>query len=259
MQLVNIEFVECPPSGRQTVRARRVRLGDVTASGRLRLDALARYLQDIATDDVLEEGLGGPWVLRRVALQVGQFPRYNDDIELTTFCSGIGPRVAERRTTVRIGSRIVVETLAIWVYVDARGRPAPIEPEFLSLYAASVNGRRVTGRLRHQPPPGEARSRPWPLRVADVDVLEHANNAVAWASVEDALAESAARADRRGGNPDPDAGDLGERLVRAEMEYRSPLDPGEEPDLRVVVRRDGLSSWLTVGDVVRTSTTLDLS
>ncbi|MFM2113860.1 MAG: hypothetical protein RL643_818, partial [Actinomycetota bacterium] len=31
-----------------------MRLGDVTPKGRLRLDATARYLQDIATDDALD-------------------------------------------------------------------------------------------------------------------------------------------------------------------------------------------------------------
>jgi acyl-ACP thioesterase len=250
-----IEFVEGPPAGRQTIRTRRVRLGDVTTSGRLRLDALARYLQDVATDDVLEEGLTGPWVLRRVALEVKQFPRYHDDVELTTFCSGIGPRVAERRTTVRIDGGIALEVLAIWVYVDARGRPAPIDPAFLGLYATSTEGRRVTGRLRHDPPPRSATSRSWPLRATDIDVLGHANNAVAWAAAEDALAEAATDADGRGA----ELADLGARIARAEMEYRAPLDPGEEPELRMVVRGDGLSSWLIVDDEVRTSTMLDLS
>ena len=251
VNLAAIEFVACPPAGRQTTRTRRVRLGDVTASGRMRLDALARYLQDIATDDVLEEDLTGPWVLRRVALDVARFPRYNEDLELTTFCSGLGPRVAERRTTVRVGGQVALETLAIWVYVDAHGRPAPIEPEFLRLYAASVNGRRVTGRLRHPAAPATATSRPWPLRVTDMDVLEHANNAVAWASVEDALADA--------GSGSGDSGDLGERIVRAEMEYRVALDRGDEPELRVVVQPDRCSSWLTVDGATRASTMLDLA
>ena len=46
------ELPERPATGRVVVRTRPVRLGDVDERGRLRLDATARYLQDIATDDV---------------------------------------------------------------------------------------------------------------------------------------------------------------------------------------------------------------
>ena len=45
-----------PESGRRFSVVRKVRLGDVTPKGRLRLDAVARYLQDIATDDSLDGG-----------------------------------------------------------------------------------------------------------------------------------------------------------------------------------------------------------
>jgi hypothetical protein len=37
-----------------------LRLSDMDARGRLRLDAVARYLQDVASDDVDETGWGSP-------------------------------------------------------------------------------------------------------------------------------------------------------------------------------------------------------
>ena len=43
-----------PERGRVFAVGRRVRLGDVSPKGRLRLDATARYLQDIANDDAVD-------------------------------------------------------------------------------------------------------------------------------------------------------------------------------------------------------------
>src|SRR5262249_2876918 len=105
-RVVKHEFYPRPEQGRQFVGRRRVRLGDVNRSNRLRLDAVARYLQDVASDDVddLDDPrVDGAWVLRRTALSLGELPRYRDDVELTTFCSGTGSRWAERRTILVAG------------------------------------------------------------------------------------------------------------------------------------------------------------
>lgn len=238
------EFVDCPPGGRRVTRTRSVRLGDVTASGRLRLDALARYLQDVAADDGDEVGLGGAgaWVLRRAALRFDELPRFREALELTTFCSGVGPRWAERRTTVRVASRTAVESVAVWVYVDGAGRPTSLEPWFHEHYGASADGRRVSGRLRLPAPPPGAHTVAWPLRIADFDVLGHVNNAVAWTAVEDELA--------RGGSE--------RRLAGATLEYRAAIDPGDAPELVSRIAPGLLSCWLRCDGDVRTAALVQL-
>jgi acyl-ACP thioesterase len=235
------EFVACPDDGRRVTATRRVRLGDVTPTGRLRLDALARYLQDIAADDVDEAGIPGAWVLRRVELRVGRLPQFREDVELVTFCSGTGGRWAERRTTMSRASDgdVSVESVALWVYVDAQGRPAPLEDWFFDLYGAAANGRRVGQRLKLPAPPAGTTSRPWTVRRTDLDVLGHVNNAVAWAVVEDELAR----------DPSP----LGGRIVAAELEYRAAIDEGDRCE---IVRHDldgGFACWITVDGDVRVS------
>lgn len=237
-----IELVDCPADGRRITRDRVVRLGDVTASGRLRLDALARYLQDVAADDVDDAGIVGAWVLRRAVLRFGELPAFRERVELTTFCSGTGGRIAERRTTVRAGGSIRAEVAAIWVYVDADGRPARLEDWFFDLYGRAADGRSVSGRLRHAPPPPDASSRPWPLRQTDVDVLAHVNNAITWAAVEDALAAAGA----------------GRRVVGAEVEYRATIDRDDVVELVTDGDDRTLWCWLTVGGEVRTSAVLRL-
>ena len=86
--------------------ARPVRLADASPKGRMRLDAVARFFQDVAHDDATDAVLGDrtAWVVRRTRLEVHQPPIYGEKADLVTWCAGIGARWAERRTTLR-GSR----------------------------------------------------------------------------------------------------------------------------------------------------------
>jgi len=238
-----VEFVACPAGGRQVEVTRRVRLGDVTASGRLRLDALAAYLQDVAADDVDEVGIPGAWVLRRVVLRIGDLPRFRDDVRLVTFCSGTGSRWAQRRTTVLVGERVAVESVALWVYIDASGRPAPLEEWFRQFYAVAAGDRKVSGRLQHPPPSPDGPRRSWPLRRADFDVLAHVNNAASWQAVEEEIARVAP----------------GRRIVGAEMEYRAPVDPGDQLELVTVLADTRVSCWLVCAQEVRVSAVVELA
>ena len=121
---------------------------DVSPSGRLKLDVLAGMLEDVAGDDVDDVGIRGAWVLRRVAVRFGDLPRFSDRVDIATFCSGTGARWAERRTTVSIDGRVAVEAVAVWVYLDADGRPTPLEGVVLRLVR-----RRGQRADREQPPP----------------------------------------------------------------------------------------------------------
>ena len=50
-------FVPRPGGGRRYAHRRHVRVSDAGPDGVLRLDSLARYLQDVATDDWADAGL----------------------------------------------------------------------------------------------------------------------------------------------------------------------------------------------------------
>jgi hypothetical protein len=74
-QSVPFQMVDGPGPGRQFTTRRRVRLGDATPKGRLRLDAVARYLQDVANDDTRDADWSDPhwWVVRRTVIDVHEF------------------------------------------------------------------------------------------------------------------------------------------------------------------------------------------
>ena len=179
-----MDLVPQPSIGRRFVHRAHVGLGDTAPDGRARFDALARWLQDAAYADAVDAGLHalGAWVVRRARIEVRRFPRFDDDLELVTWCSGLGRMWAERRTSIA-GA---LEAVGIWIYVDpATGRPRPFEPEHLAAWEPSTGGRRVKARLRHGDPGEDVPRRPWVFRRADLDIADHVNNAAYWEILEE--------------------------------------------------------------------------
>lgn len=233
------DLVPVPEVGRRFRTSRRVRLGDADQHGRLRLDALARLLQDVGNDDFADAGLdpGAPWVARRTVAWSPAWPRLGDRLEVTTFCGGLGSRWGERRSSLRSVSGVGrVEVASLWVFLGADGeRPTRLPDWFVDTYGSAAGGRAVGARLSHPPPPTGAASRPWPLRATDLDVLRHVNNAATWQAVEDEAA-------RRGVVP-----------VRAELEYGAAIEPTDDVELVSLDEADAFRLWLVVAGQVRAS------
>jgi len=213
-----------PVHGRVFQAGRRVRGGDVDPRGNLRLDALARYLQDVAGDDTDDARLPDPmaWVVRRTVVEQRRPARQGERLELATFCSGYGSRWAERRVSI-LGDEALIEAVSVWVHVDPAGRPKHLPAEFHALYDSAAGGRRVNTRQTHDPldPAGDdVATFEWSPRATDLDALDHVNNSVAWAVVEQVRAQRLHRAgSARGSSEDLLAG-----AFRAEVEYRDAID-----------------------------------
>ncbi|MGA2529582.1 MAG: acyl-ACP thioesterase domain-containing protein [Acidimicrobiales bacterium] len=183
-----IEFIPRPESGRRFAHERLVRLSDAGLDGVLRLDGLARYLQDAATDDWIDSGFDpqATWVVRRTAVRVaegGRWPSLGELVTVTTWCAGTGPAWAERRTDVELHGALMVQAVALWVSLDPSGRPLRLGGGFHSIWGEAAAGRRVSGRVPAAPQPTDAKARPWTIRLSDLDVLGHVNNAAVWAAV----------------------------------------------------------------------------
>lgn len=231
-------LVARPAQGRQFTGVRRVMLGDVDPGGRMRLDALARFLQDVSNDDVDDAGYADnlAWVARRVTIDVVRFPAYREQLEMTTWCGGLGGRWAERRVSILGAGGARVEAATLWVHVDLTGAPVPLSAELVERLSPAAGGRKVSARLRLGPPPAEP---PWPLepwfvRRADLDLLGHVNNAAAWAMVEEDLGDVVAA-------PRP-AG------LRCELEFPREVTVGDEVAVsRTTDLHTGVRSWWLLG------------
>jgi len=199
-------------------------IADADANGRCRLDAIARWLQDVAYEDLVDAGFEGrgAWIVRRIRIRVEAFPRFGEDLTLRTFCSGIGRFSAERRTSIR-GETAAVETVARWVCLDPeRGRPMRFPPDFISVYEGSAAGRDANVRLRHPDPTPDAERTSWNFRTTEMDPAGHINNSHYWTPLEEELAEG----------PELESIDV-------EIEYRDPAMAGE-----VELLREGSALWI---------------
>ena len=231
------EITPRPVRGRIFDRGRRIRLADVDANGRCRLDAIARHLQDVARDDSADSKLPKPmdWIVRRTLIEVRVAPVYHEWIKLSTWCSGYGSRWAERRTEVRGQQGADVETVTIWVHIDTETwRPARLTEDFFKIWGESTDGRRVNARNTLPTTwPDSASSQRWPIRVTDIDLLGHVNNAAQWTAVEQALYLSR-------WNHVP---------IRAELEHGPGVQLNDEVRLRWLDLQGGLDIWLSKGEV----------
>jgi acyl-ACP thioesterase len=223
-----IELVPEPPTGRVFEGSLQPGVADVTGSGRTRLDAIARWLQEIARQDLDDAGFGGRgvWIVRRTRIRVKSFPRYDQTLTLRTFCSGIGRFSAERRTVIR-GGEASVDTVSRWICFDPEGaRPQRFDDDFKAAYAETAGERDANVRVRHPgPPEGGAAGdpEPWLFRATDLDVADHVNNSHYWGPLEQALL----------GAPEPQSFD-------GEVEHREPALAGP-----ALLLRDGDWAWVT--------------
>ena len=228
-------LVPPPLAGRTFHSARRIRLADRDGQGRLRLDAVARFFQDVATDDADETGWGAPdhlWVVRRLRIDVVA-PFLDDrEAELVTWCSGTAALAAGRRLSLTGDRGGRIELDSVWIHLGPDARPARIEG--FGVYAESAGGRVVSTRLELPEPPRDGRRAPWPLRTSDIDLLGHVNNAAYWEAVEQRLAEV---------GPDP-------RLpVRARLDYRHAIDLEDKVELVESSENGRLAVAFTVNEI----------
>ena len=116
-------LVPRPPVGRVYETSRRVRVADADDRGRLRLDAVARFVQDVGNDDVADAGLDPtvPWVVRRSEVEVDGWPQLGERLEVATWCGGTGSRWAERRVSFRSSSG-VLDVATLVVHLDRSGQ-----------------------------------------------------------------------------------------------------------------------------------------
>jgi acyl-ACP thioesterase len=231
-------LVPQPPSGR-TFRVRyRIRLSDADAFGRLRLDAVARYLQDAAIDDVAETNWGVPehlWVLRSVRIDVLAPFLEDGEVDIVTWGSSFSSLAAGRRWSLTGDAGGAIEVDSTWIHLGPDARPARIGTGFEG-YAEAAQGRIASTRLTLPAPSLDGHRSVWPLRATDVDRMGHVNNATYWTAIEHRLL---------GRKPDL------RRPHRAMLDYRHPVDLGERVEVAEDANDGRYGAAFVVGERVK--------
>lgn len=232
LRVVPVELVPLvarPDAGRVFTGTRKVRLGDARPTGELRLDALTRYTQDVSNDDTTEAELPDDmsWVVRKTTVDVLVPAVFGERLEISTFCSGLGRRWAERRLQIQGSQGGRYEVASLWVHLDPdSGRPRGLSDSFRHIYGEAAQGRSVSARLTHRDPPEmeQLESAQWPTRLVDFDLFDHMNNAAYWARVEQLdLPATPPR--------------------RHEIEYRAGISQADEVAFLSVTTADVIEGW----------------
>lgn len=236
---------DCPDDAKPFETSWPVRLADTDGDQRLRLDAVARYLQDIGYEhlDAVEDGESHRgWVVRRTIIDVLRPIEFGERVTLRRWCSGTSNRWCNMRVQIRGSSGGLIETEAFLIHFgEQSGVPTRMSERFLAPMLAHTTEHRLRWRpalTERMPAPGETgvQELGFGLRVADIDRLGHVNNAVHLSGLEEILADNA---------------DVMTVPYRTVIEYSKPLLSGDQVRLRGRRVGSALDVWFAVDDDAR--------
>lgn len=195
MIAAELSLPECPQRATPFTVTRRVRIGDCGVDRKLRLDGVACYLQDIGFDhlDAMPDGHAHQaWIVRRMVIDVVRPISFGEYVTVRRWASSTSTRWCNMRVQIDGADGGLVETESFLIHFDAdKGIPARMSEAFLEPILAATDEHRLRWRptLTEPVSPADAavESTEFEVRVADLDFLEHVNNAAYLQIVENVL------------------------------------------------------------------------
>ncbi|MCA2205805.1 acyl-ACP thioesterase domain-containing protein [Nocardia rosealba] len=184
-----------PQEGTGFATAWPVRAGDVDPYHRLRFDGVARYLQDIAYEELHQTALhrtDPTWIVRRTVIDVIRPVVFPDRVHLTRWCASMSTRWTNMRVRITSEGGGLIETEGFWINLsESSNLPARISDEGLAYLARTTDEHRLRWRpYLTDPAPRESDTDvPFPVRATDIDQYNHVNNACYWQAVEQFLVD----------------------------------------------------------------------
>ena len=228
----------------------RVRTGDIDMDSRVRLDGLARYLQDVANDNYDDSGFAkvAPfWIVRRTVIDVLSPIVSPASFHAERWCGALSTRWTDMRVTLKSTTETsmfnpetrpdgLVEAVGFWINVNDQGMPSRIGDEVMDLLLPMTDEHRLRYKAMNPekaPSPDELElpDREHVLRATDFDPFKHLNNAAYFAAVEDELVDHM---------------DLLDGPYRVVIEYLRPIVPGTPITIRRKREDDCLFVWMMI-------------
>ncbi len=187
------DIIDPLDSSRQFQFRRRVALSDTDPTGRLRLDACARFLQDVAAFDAIDADISemGNWVLRQNNIYVSSLPTYGEVVNSKTYLTGSGRAWVERTSLISdiSSGAALITARAVWVLTNSTsGAPISVPTSLYEIYGPLALHHKVSIRdAKRQSLPLGASQLEWQTRFSDQDILSHLNNATYLEALEEIL------------------------------------------------------------------------
>lgn len=224
----------------------RVRTGDIDQDMRVRLDSIARYLQDIANDNIEATAYARTdpfWIVRRTIVDVIVPFSWPATVYAQRWCGATSNRWCNMRVRLTASHETnlfntveradgLIETEGFWINVNDQGMPARISDGMLEMLVGMTEEHRLRWKPmtpEKAPDAGSEPDREHVLRAVDYDPFKHLNNAAYLAVLEDEVLAH------------PELIEGPHRMV---IEYLRPIEPGSRLSVRRVREADRLTLWL---------------
>ncbi len=218
----------------------RLLTSDVDANLRLRLDGVARNIQEVGAEHLNDCGYADVhphWIVQRTVIDVLVPITLPSDIVFRRWCSGISNRWCSMRVRLDGSDGGLIETEGFWINMNEEtATPSLISEGLFERFATTTDDLRLKWRPWLPGPATSESVTPFALRHTDIDLFKHVNNTVYWHGVHEILAQYP---------------DVVSAPYRAVVEYRKPIQPGEPVFIHSAMGDGEVRLWFVVRDEVR--------
>lgn len=241
---VEIPLVERPDSGYIYQTGWRLATTDIDERHNLRLDGVARYVQEVGAEHLADAQLAEihpHWIVLRTVIDVIEPIELPSDIVFRRWCAALSTRWCNMRVQLEGSAGGRIETAGFWMCVNKSTlTPSRLTDDCITRFGSTTDDHRLKWRPWLTESIIDGRRTPFPLRRTDIDPFEHVNNTIYWHGVHEILCQV----------PTLTA------PYRAVLEYRSPIKFGESVTIRSDRHDEMVRMHFAVGDDVRAAALL---
>ncbi|BBY30877.1 acyl-[acyl-carrier-protein] thioesterase [Mycolicibacterium sediminis] len=217
-----------------------VTTGDIGGTLHLRLDGVARYIQEAGAENLIDAGEAEShphWIVQRTVIDVIEPIEWPTEVTLSRWCSALSTRWCTMRVDLVGSEGGRIETEGFWIAINKDTlTPQRVTDTLIERFASTTQEHRLKWRPWLENPETTTDQTPFALRRTDIDIFEHVTNTAYWHAVHELIAL---------------APDVCTAPFRAVVEYRRPIQYGEDVTIRYTRGEDDVHAALAVGDDVR--------
>ncbi len=226
-----------------------VATGDLDGNLHLRLDGVARYIQEVGAENLVDAGEAEDhphWLVQRTVIDVIEPIEFPNDVSFSRWCSALSSRWCTMRVDLVGSDGGRIETEGFWIAINSKTlTPQRVSDTLIERFASTTDVHRLRWRPWLADPHDAAAVTPFALRRTDIDIFEHVTNTAYWHAIHEVMAL---------------VPDVCTPPYRAVIEYRRPIKYGEDVTIQWVRHGPGkipdVQIALAVGDDVRAAALL---
>ncbi|RDI59617.1 acyl-ACP thioesterase [Nocardia pseudobrasiliensis] len=229
-----------PESGHIFDIQRRLGTADMDEHQYLRIDGIARHLQEAGVDHLVHTDAMDThphWIVRRTVIDVIRPVEWPAQLRVRRWCSGLSSRWVAMRVRIDSSSGGLIETEGFWIHMNKEAMsPSRMSDSFFDLMATTALDQRLRWKQWLTTPLPPVPGIPFPLRRTDIDHFEHVTNTAYWHAVHEYASPTT---------------HLTQSPHRYILEYNKPIHFGDRVHLHPVHAPDSLTLYFTVENDIR--------